>query len=368
MRRAYPAALEAVSLRLSEAVVDPGRWPSLLHEISVAVGAAGAALLQSDRRTPDVPRSEGIAAVFDQYFREGWHVRDLRTRGIPTILKGHVIGDDCVTPDEMRRAPFYTELLHPHGLQWFAGVGFYAGSSHWALSIQRTRQAGMFDRADKRQLAALSARLTEVATLSDAAGRGALDGMRSAFSAVGQPAILLHRLGGVLDLNAAADALLGEHLSLVNRRLRAKDKRVSDHLDALGAAMRSRREGEPLDVPPFTVPRAGQHPIMVRVLAIDGAARSPFIGAEALLLLDDLRPQTLRRSVGLIRLAFGLSPAEARLVSLLAAGESLYDIAEATGITRETARNQLKSAMAKTGMRRQSQLVALISRLPLPPR
>ena len=39
---------------LGEAVVDPGRWPVLMEEICSAVGTTGAALLQSDIRTPDV--------------------------------------------------------------------------------------------------------------------------------------------------------------------------------------------------------------------------------------------------------------------------------------------------------------------------
>lgn len=46
--------LNSVTKRLGEAVVDPGRWPLLMEEICSAVGTTGAALLQSDIRTPDL--------------------------------------------------------------------------------------------------------------------------------------------------------------------------------------------------------------------------------------------------------------------------------------------------------------------------
>jgi len=63
---------------------------------------------------------------------------------------------------------------------------------------------------------------------------------------------------------------------------------------------------------------------------------------------------------GLIAQAFGLTPAEARLVALLAGGVSVTDAADRLGIVRETARNQLKSVFAKTGTHRQPELVSLV--------
>jgi DNA-binding CsgD family transcriptional regulator len=61
--------------------------------------------------------------------------------------------------------------------------------------------------------------------------------------------------------------------------------------------------------------------------------------------------------------AFSLTPAEARLASLMASGMSLEDAAEKLTIARQTARTQLKAIFMKTGTHRQSQLVALLSRL-----
>jgi len=47
----------------------------------------------------------------------------------------------------------------------------------------------------------------------------------------------------------------------------------------------------------------------------------------------------------------------------MASGMSLEDAAEKLTIARQTARTQLKAIFMKTGTHRQSQLVALLSRL-----
>lgn len=55
---------------------------------------------------------------------------------------------------------------------------------------------------------------------------------------------------------------------------------------------------------------------------------------------------------------FGLTPAEAAVSAALCEGASLRAIAEARGAAITTVRNQVKSVMAKAGVRRQSELVA----------
>ncbi|WP_246800502.1 helix-turn-helix transcriptional regulator [Bradyrhizobium sp. ERR14] len=60
---------------------------------------------------------------------------------------------------------------------------------------------------------------------------------------------------------------------------------------------------------------------------------------------------------------FGLTPAQARLASLLVAGKSLEEIALDMNISSGTARNHLKAVFLRTGTRRQAELVSLLSRL-----
>ena len=68
-------------------------------------------------------------------------------------------------------------------------------------------------------------------------------------------------------------------------------------------------------------------------------------------------PQT-----ALLKNRFGLTPAEARVVLRLVAGDSLRSAAKALGIKYETVRTHLKSVFQKTGTRRQAELVIVVIR------
>jgi hypothetical protein len=49
-----------------------------MDRICQAAGATGAFLVQADVRTPDVPRTDSLRDFVNDYFRSGWHTRDVR--------------------------------------------------------------------------------------------------------------------------------------------------------------------------------------------------------------------------------------------------------------------------------------------------
>ena len=63
-----------------------------------------------------------------------------------------------------------------------------------------------------------------------------------------------------------------------------------------------------------------------------------------------------------VRVAFGLTAAEFRLARKLASGFTLEDASAHLGISKNTARTQLRGLFEKTGTHRQSDLVALLHR------
>ncbi|MEM8813006.1 MAG: helix-turn-helix transcriptional regulator, partial [Pseudomonadota bacterium] len=86
---------------------------------------------------------------------------------------------------------------------------------------------------------------------------------------------------------------------------------------------------------------------------------------SALLIVVD--PSVHKPAQGeLLQQVFGLTAAEAKLSAALGTGADLTSFAEGNQISRYTARNQLSSALSKLGLRRQSDLVALVNRLHLP--
>ncbi len=362
---ADPERLLAIGRRLGDAVINPSIWLEIMQQISTAVGATGAALLQSDVRTPDIPRTPGVDEAFRNYFAEGWHTRDIRAeRGVPLLLSGArvVVDQDIVTPDEMRQLPYFKDCLAPFGFKWWAVIGFSAGSVLWGLPILRTEKDGPFEANDKRALSQLAQRLTETASLSKAVGQAVLSSVTNALNLVKQPALAIDRLGSVIAVNAAAEHLFDDEIRVADRRLYVRDQRARSLLDAFVDRLRVTPDTAELPASPIVVQRLGRRPLVVRVLPVDGAARSPFLGARALLVITDLSDQPRPQS-GILMRTFGLSQAEARLASLMATGISPEQAAEELGIARETARGQLKAVFAKTDTHRQGELIAMLSRL-----
>ncbi|MGT2504176.1 helix-turn-helix transcriptional regulator [Bradyrhizobium guangxiense] len=347
--------LSKVLNRLGEAAVNPDAWRNIMDDICKAVGASAALLLQSDVRTPDVPRTESIDEGTKFYFRNNWHLRDPRAKGFPRMMTGEVVTDlDMMTPEQIRADPMYNEVLFPFGYRWFAGIGFWADSAAWALTLQRTGREGAFEAQEKQLLAQLAPRLTETATLATLMGRVALTSMTDALDRVRQPALVLNRDGMVLRTNAAADRGFDDEIRIRQRRLVLRDKQAMTRLDQFTSMIQSMPEAAAIPAAPILVRRTTKPPVVLRLLPVDGAARSVFLGARAMLILSNLSPR-LAPDPALIGQAFDLTPAESRLAALLATGTSIASAAERLRISRETARNHLKAIFSKTGVHRQSE-------------
>ncbi|ESZ22319.1 hypothetical protein X737_02400 [Mesorhizobium sp. L48C026A00] len=65
----------------------------------------------------------------------------------------------------------------------------------------------------------------------------------------------------------------------------------------------------------------------------------------------------------MLQSCFRLTASEARLARKICSGHGVEAAADELGVSYETGRNQLKSVFAKTQTHRQSELVALLTRL-----
>ncbi|MBL4783810.1 MAG: helix-turn-helix transcriptional regulator [Cohaesibacteraceae bacterium] len=93
--------------------------------------------------------------------------------------------------------------------------------------------------------------------------------------------------------------------------------------------------------------------------------QDPSRGAKPVAILMIVDPARKRNPVAHILTGlYQLTPAEAALASSLSQGLSLLQYSETHSISLHTVRNQLKIIFDKTGVRKQSELVALIARIP----
>jgi DNA-binding CsgD family transcriptional regulator len=353
---------EAVIERLHEVATDPSGWPDVLELVSRAAGAEGAVLLSANENFADTPRSAGLEELGKRYFEDGWHLRDLRKRAVPDMLRGDIgVDQKIVTPEQMRWEPIYAELFAACGLQWWAGIGFPVGPQLWCVSIQRTPRQGMFEEEEQRRLQRLIAPLSRAGTLSHALQGAQVAGATDGLDQVRQPALVMDPLGRVLRINAACEALFDDWLFLRNRALVAEDRRAAREIAEMSDRMRNGFSGGGRLT--YVLHRGERPPVLCKLVPLAGAMRSPFSQASVLVLLTDLEQRPPPPPQEVLRRAFGLTVAEARFAAKLAQLFDLSRAADDLGIRRETARSHLKNIFRKTNTSSQSQLSALLARL-----
>ncbi|GAC1437623.1 MAG: hypothetical protein NVS1B11_01780 [Terriglobales bacterium] len=86
----------------------------------------------------------------------------------------------------------------------------------------------------------------------------------------------------------------------------------------------------------------------------------------AIVLIND-PSREVRPPQAALRGLFGLTPAECRIALLVAGGYSKREIVERVGVSTNTVKSHLSAIFVKTGLRRQAELVKLLSLLPNEP-
>lgn len=180
------------------------------------------------------------------------------------------------------------------------------------------------------------------------------------------PALVLDECGRLLGHNAAGEALLRDAALLrLNRdqTLVLKDASASERVSVIAASIAS-RQGAWRDGGDISTRCNYGHPYALSFYPLTTPASAAFNvpafllpGRVALLVVRTMRRDHAGLRANVWR-DVGLTPAERRLADELCAGRSLRASADKLGVAYDTARNQLKAIFAKTGTRRQAELVA----------
>jgi DNA-binding CsgD family transcriptional regulator len=114
------------------------------------------------------------------------------------------------------------------------------------------------------------------------------------------------------------------------------------------------------------VPAAdGRPPLILHVMAVRGAARDRLPGVHAILVAAPVAARDVP-PVAILQGLFQMTPAEARVAHGVAQCQTVGDIADSFGLSPETVRSQLKSALAKTGVARKLDLAVVLAGARLP--
>lgn len=274
-----------------------------------------------------------------------------------------VLSQDIVDDEELRATPFYHEFWEPKGL--FHTCGFVPNlTPDWSLYVgfPRFEHRGPYQDSNLPDIRFAARHFHYAARLIERINRleerAALRGL--ALDRLNFAVALVTGDGRLLEANQAARDLIGPNAPFRLRHGRLIGN-FPDTRDDLNAALTAVAGICPVPPSPFRVPDPTTGRSWIAYLW-PGLLAEP--AAYCLLLLDEHQDADGPRQA--LTQLFGLSTAEAAILSGLVAGSSLEVIAESRRVTRETVRSQLKSLLAKTGCHRQGQLVALCARLTPP--
>jgi DNA-binding CsgD family transcriptional regulator len=347
---------------------DGAMWRSVLHETGAICGAGGPSLTARPASI-GVIWSEGIDEAVETMIRTGWHLRNERMlRAVAFIQNGRQIitESDQFTQAELDRHPFNAEFVNPNGFRWYVALPVAEDAGHTVLSIERRWNREPFSKMELARIRTLVPHLRRAGHFALKFGLARSEGMLDAFEQLDCGALLLSVAGHVIRLNKAATIQIGRCINLVDGSLRAAHKGADGALQRLVASVLVR--GPAHESPahgPVALPRPEGRGVVAYAAPIVASAGDVFQRAKAIVMLVDPDKQRTPGEM-LLRGAFGLTAAESRLVLCLHRGVDLQAAAAELNISYETARTMLKRVFSKVGISRQSELVALLTRMTLP--
>jgi DNA-binding CsgD family transcriptional regulator/PAS domain-containing protein len=350
--------------RFYEAAADPAQWRDVLGQASHVFEAQGSVLLGPISREMPVIWSTGLDEMSDDFVKGGWYLMNPRPeRAMKAgVTKIHT-ESTLFTQEELDRHFYLAEFWNRYGLRYWVGTLLTEpGPDAVAFSCERSRTSEPFSTREIETFARALPHLKRAASLASKLANARSEGVVDGLEAAGCAAFLLSETGEVLRWNHAAQIHLGDALHIRAGRLEAKHPAAQEPLAALIASVLSKGVHTQPVCGPIALPRREGRPLVLEAAPLVRAAWDIFRGSQAIVLLRD-PDQGIDPTEALLRQAFGLTPAEARLARGLAGGADLGRYADQAGLQMGTVRVQLKRVFSKTGVQRQADLVRLLARM-----
>lgn len=238
----------------------------------------------------------------------------------------------------------------------YAGLGM---AKHKSMTIEPWMIAELRLLAPHLRRAATISRVLESRAAQAATFEAALDAAQAG-------AVLVRGDLEIVHANASADQMLKDSspIRASNGRLGLTGELVPGHLEAAvaaaahGAAALGRRG---IGIP---ARREDGSPMVVHVMPLENRRGLRTDADAAIFVADTGGAEPV--AADMLALLFGLTPAESRVLELLAAGQSSKDAAREMGVAISTLRSHLLRVYDKTGRHSRAGLVELVKDLKLP--
>lgn len=342
-----------------EAAAIPELWPQTLDRLASSVDAYGAALVSIDHNSAlRFASTETYRPAYTRYHElGGFTIANPRAERAIAGRRFEFLPDiDLCSLEELQHDKLYEIVLRPFGIGWTIGSPVPSPSHDLTyFDLCRLEIDNPFGRREAQLLNQLRPHLARAALLATRLELTKAKATAEALAALGLPAAVVAFNGKVLAANSLLDTLAPRVAVGAFDRLSVMHQPTARLLDRT-----LRREGSielPMSIP---VPAEEDKPALVlHLLPVERSAHDIFGSANFVLFATPVTEPNAP-TADLLSGLFDLSSAEASVARGVANGQSLHEIAQVRGVSLETIRSQLKGALAKTGTRRQVDLVRLL--------
>ena len=356
----HATELSAILDRIYEAAFLPESWYRVLDHMAAKTGAQGTSLVNTSAPDTKWRASAALADMKTKMIDEGWYRYNARTEKLLTIdHHGFVNEADFFTEEDYNTIPIFTGMMQPLGYGFGTSTFIHTPSGDKIIvAVEKKRVTGPVERSAIAYLDALRPHLARAAMMSSRLAFERVNAAVEALQMTGMPSAVLRHDGRVLASNALFEGLAPQ------ATVAARDTVRFRHAPAnrlLAEALEAARTGGGFTSRSFPLPRTeAAPPAVVHLVPVRGDARDIFLSAAIFLIvtpIDRSRVPTAETIQGL----FDLTPAEARVARALAAGSDVAAAARHLAVSPGTVRSHVKAILAKSGMSRQTDLVAAIT-------
>ena len=363
-------AFDKTVASIFDAVLDERAAPSALQAVAGHVGAAGAAYLLVNKLTSQVSAvhrwgcaTGGIPEYLTHYSKID-PFRIIQEKA-PSGILARV--SERLPQSVLRHDEWYNDCVLKSGVCDILGTKLHESPSHIAI-VGLYRAVGDVnpDPWDLGAVRALMPSLCNAASLHlgliDMGYRSAI--MRGSLDQVSAGVMFTDKDGRVIETNQAAERILrlADGLTIRNGLICARRSFETAKLTELIAHATAATGSHP-SAGCLLIGRDGGRPAYIVRIAPVTAGLGGYDLPMAMVLVS--APDDHRVSESELAELYGLSPAECRLAMAVAFGKRLNDLATEFGLQITTLRTQLSSILKKCEVERQSDLVRLISNIPV---
>jgi DNA-binding CsgD family transcriptional regulator/PAS domain-containing protein len=359
-------SITRVTGEIYDAAADPRLWPSVVEGLRRELNAAGSGLVEYDfaGQSCRVLAYAGTHPSFVHAVQHGVARQIPWIQDGPWYVSGRVSrGHEIIPDEELARSPAYNEWLKPQGFfHRLCGVIRRREGRVLFVVAARPPAQGRYDEGEARFLSGMLPHLRRATRLSRTFLRA--QAMATAFEQLPYGAFILDGSGRPVLMNQTGEDLLARGTGLRldhSGRLAAADTAATAQLRSAFAGLDNGAR-EPRVAGGASVRCRGSSdrpPLPLTIVPLGPRSRDLMAGEGRVLVLA-VPPRAAECQEGQLRASYGLTAAEERLARLIVQGHRLDQAEVALGIRHSTARTHMKRIYAKTGTRRQAELVRLL--------